>query len=276
MSYQIVGLAPLSSGGSGDLLVGTRTDTGERVVIKYLRECHLPEARRGFAREVRILSRKVPGLMQVLFADMAGARPFYVMPYLNGGSLTQYAGALNDHQLRAIATDIARSLAALHAQFIAHGDVKPDNVMVSHDGRLYVADPLGNGIGCTMLFSKNRGGTSGYWAPEVRSGAPISYAGDVYSYGATLYHLLTGRKPLDGQTFDLSLKDYSGVQKIRETITACCHSDPAKRATMQDVLQMLAGKQWTDIQATRKQREELLGAFCVCGLLVLAAVSLAG
>ncbi|MGA2605943.1 MAG: serine/threonine-protein kinase [Halobacteriota archaeon] len=276
MSYQVVPLRPLLSGGSGDLSIGKRTDTGELVVIKYLRECHLPEARKGFAREVRILARNLPGLMRILCANTEAAHPYYVMPYLDGGSLSKYAGKLNEHQLLAIATAVAGSLVALHAQYISHGDVKPDNIMVSHDGRMHVADPLGSGIGCTVLFSENRGGTPGYWAPEVHAGRPISHAGDVYSYGTTLYHLLTGLKPQDGQRLDLSVQNYPCAPKIRQVIIACCHTDPHERASMQEVLRMLGGEQWADIQTMRRQHQKQMTTVCVIGVLVLLVAALAG
>ena len=199
MSSQVVIIRALHSGGNGDLFIGQRRDTHEYVVVKYLREWHLPHTRRAFAREVRVLGRRLGGLMPLLFADTEAQHPYYVMPYLMGGSLTRYAGTLADSQLQAIATELAGTLANLHAGYDVHGDVKPDNVLVTQEGRLQVADPLGNGSVFTMLFFENHGGTPGYWAPEVRAGGPISYAGDVHSYGATLYELLTGRRPRDGQ-----------------------------------------------------------------------------
>jgi serine/threonine protein kinase len=212
--------------------------------------------------------------MPLLFADMKAERPYYVMPYLMGGSLTRYAGRLTDNQLHTIATEVALALAGLHAAYVAHGDVKPDNVLVSQDGRLQVSDPLGNGVGCTVLFSEHHGGTPGYWAPEVRAGGPISYAGDVYSFGATLYELLTGRRPRDGQRLDPSSEGYVNAPKIRQIITACCQSDPHARPSMQEVLRMLRGEQWADIQASRKQRQELVSAACVIGGLVLLGAAL--
>ncbi len=269
MSSQVVIIRALHSGGNGDLFIGQRSDTREYVVVKYLREWHLAHARRAFAREVRVLERRLRGVMPLLFADTATERPYYLMPYLMGGSLTRYVGSLTDSQLQTIATELAGTLANLHAGYDVHGDVKPDNVLVTQDGRLQVADPLGNGTVFTMLFSENHGGTPGYWAPEIRAGGPISYAGDVYSYGATLYHLLTGRRPRDSQRLDPSLERCMSAPKIRQIIAACCQSDPHARPRMQEVLRMLRGEQWADIQAARKQRQELVGAACVIGGLVL-------
>jgi len=56
MSHPILNLRQLGSGGNGDIYIGQRSDTGEWVVVKYLRESHLPYARKAFEREVRILN----------------------------------------------------------------------------------------------------------------------------------------------------------------------------------------------------------------------------
>jgi eukaryotic-like serine/threonine-protein kinase len=273
MSYQVLCLSPLRSGGNADLQIGRRSDTGERVVVKFLREFRLPHARKAFAREVRILAQNLPGMMRILFANTDGERPYYVMPFLSGGSLLQYAGRLSDDQLLTVALDVGRSLAALHASHVSHGDIKPDNILVSDDGKLQVADPLGNGIGCTVLFSQNHGGTPGYWAPEVRAGEPISQPGDMYSYGAMLYHILTGQKPQDGQRLELAMKYRNRAPRIRETITACCNHDPSGRPNIQEALRLLNGESWAQIEQSRQQQRHLTAVFAL-GLLGLLALAL--
>jgi serine/threonine protein kinase len=274
MSHPVVNLQALNSGGNGDLFIGQRSDNGERVVVKYLREFHLAHARKAFVREVRMLARGLPGLMPLLYWDTAAERPFYVMPYLTGGSLTGYAGRLTDGQLHVIATELASTLANLHAAYETHGDVKPDNVLVNHDGRLQIADPLGNGTIFTMVFSENHGGTPGYWAPEIRAGRSISRAGDVYSYGATMYHLQTGRRPKDGQWLDPASEGDRNAPIIRGIISACCQVNPGARPTMQEVLRLLRGEQWADILVERKQRQEFVNAACVIGGIVLLGAAL--
>lgn len=268
MSFQFVPLGHLRSGGSGDLFIYKRTDTGEYVVIKFLRDYHLVHARRAFAREVGVLASNPQGLVPLLGWDTEADRPFYVMPYY-GGSLIRYAGSLSDSQLHVVATEVAVTLANFHARWCAHGDIKPDNILVDQQGRLRLADPLGNGLGCTGLFSQNNsGGTPGYCAPEVSAGRPISYAGDVYSYGATLHALLTGHIPRDGQRLNQTLEGYTNAPKIREVITACCQFDPNARPTMKEVLRVLRGEQWADIQAARMIRQELVAAACVIGIAI--------
>jgi serine/threonine protein kinase len=274
MNFQVLNLRPFRSGGQGDIFIGQRSDTGESVVVKFLREYRLPHTRKGFAREVGVLARKLRGLVPLLGSDTHAEQPYYVMPYVKGGALTQYAGRLTGEQLQNIAAELARTLASLHAVYEAHGDFKPDNILVTHDGQLQVADPLGNGSVFTVLFSENRGGTPGYCAPEIRAGGSISRAADVFSYGATMYHLQTGRRPQEGQQLYLSPEDHARAPKICEIITACGQHKPQSRPTMQNVLRMLRGVRWADIQTERKQRRELAAAACVIGGLVFLGKAL--
>jgi serine/threonine protein kinase len=158
---------------------------------------------------------------------------------------------------------------------VSHGDIKPDNILVSDEGKIQVADPLGNGIGCTVLFSQNHGGTPGYWAPEIRERKPISQPGDIYSYGATLFHILTGEKPEDGQRFDLALKRFKRAPRIREMIISCCHPDPAVRPNIQETIRLLNGESWTQIEKSRQEQRQLTGVLAL-GLLGLLGLALAG
>ena len=274
MNFRVLNLRMFRSGGNGDLYVGRRSDTSESVVVKFLREAHLHHYRKAFAREVRLLTRRVPGIVPVLGWNTAADRPFYVMPYLKGGSLSQYVGKLTDAQLQAVAPDLARTLASLHAANDIHGDFKPDNILVTEQGQLQVADPLGSGTLFTILFSENRGGTPGYMAPEIAAGGSISHAGDVYSYGATLYHLFTGRIPQEGQRLDPTSEGFRNAPNIRDIVAACCHLDPNARPTMQDVLRVLAGTRWVEIQAERTKLQGIMASACVIGLFVFLARAL--
>lgn len=272
MSYQVILLRPLASGGNADIHLGQRSDTGARVVVKYLREWHLEHARKAFAREVRILGQNLPGMISILFADLKAQQPYYVMPYLPGGSVSRHAGRLSPQQLLALASESACSLAALHSRHIAHGDFKPDNLLVTEQGNLRLADPLGNGFGCTVLFSQNHGGTPGYWAPEIKNGQPISREGDVYSFGVTLHHLATGINPRDEQPRDLSLRVFKTQPQLAEIIAACCQTLPADRPNMQEVLRMLGGARWADVQQARQQQRVLaLCAVTFIAILYLVA-----
>jgi serine/threonine protein kinase len=274
MTYPFTNLRPFQAGGNGDLYIGQLSSNGETVVVKMLREYTIGEARRGFAREVRMLGRGIPGVVPLLFADTEGPHPCYVMPYLKGGALTRYVGRLTDIQMQMVSTELANTLAKLHSAFEVHGDFKTDNVLVNDDGRVQIADPLGNGTFFTMLFAPNHGGTPGFWPPEIRAGGPISYAGDVYSLGATVYHLQTGRRPQDGQRLDPASEGFTNAPNVRELIVACCQLDPGARPTMQEVLRILRGERWADIRATRRQVQEFFKVACVVTIGVALAVAL--
>jgi serine/threonine protein kinase len=242
--------------------------------VKCLREAHLPHARDAFFREVKILARKIKGVVPLLGWNMKAPRPWYVMPFVPGGTLTRFAGRLSEAQLQNVAIELAAALAGMHAVSIAHGDIKPDNILIKNDGHLSVADPLGNGMGCTIVFSKNHGGTPGYWAPEIAPGGAISQPGDVFSFGATLYHLLTGQRPQDGMRLDPTADGYQNAATIRELISVCCQYEPNVRPTIQEILRMLRGETWVDIQAARrKQAQQNTKALCVAGgLFLLGAI----
>jgi serine/threonine protein kinase len=260
MNFQVLNVRAFRSGGYGDLFVGVRSDTRESVVVKFLREAHLPHSRKAFEREVRFLARKLRGIVPLLGWDTAAERPYYIMPLMKGGSLSKHTGRLNETQLRTVALDLARTLANLHGVNAVHGDFKPDNILLTEDGRLQVADPLGNGSLLTILFSENRGGTPGYMAPEVAAGGSISTEADVYSYGATLYHLATGAVPRPGQPLAPSAEGFRIATDFCEVITLCSGRDANVRPTMQDVVRLLGGTSWAEIQTERNRRSGVLAA----------------
>lgn len=270
----IKNLRPLGAGGYGDVFLGDVSETGQTVVVKFLRDYRVPHARRAFEREVRILRRQMNGMVPLLFADMNAQPPYYTMPCLNG-TLTRYAGRLTESQINAVATRIASTILSLHSSGETHGDIKPDNILVSAQGDLHVGDPLGSGVAFTLFFSDKHGGTPGYWAPEVRIGQAISRTADAYSFGATLCHLMTGQRPQDNQRFDNLCREYPAFPTICEIITVCCQLDPCARPSMQEVLRMLRGDTWKFIRAERARQQEAISDVLSLGALVLCGVLLA-
>ena len=242
----------LDEGGAGDVWLGFWPRYGVRVVGKYLRESADSAARKGFAREVRILQRNFTGFVRVFLAGPDAPRPYYVMEYFVNGPIVRWAGTLNRAQLALIALDASTYLAALHRAGIAHGDIKPPNLLLGDDRRVRVADPIGCGWGCTRLFAENRGGTPGYWAPEILRGHSISLAADVWSFGATMYHLACGVRPTDGVAFDLRYPIFSIAPEIGEIVRACCQQDPSARPGMADVALLLIGQPWSAIKAEKQ------------------------
>lgn len=262
LPYQLV--RPLGEGGFGDLWLGFDGATGQHIVVKFLRESHLADALRTFLREIRILRLGHAGVVPILHADLTGPRPYYVMPYLGGGPVSRHAGILSRGQLITVAAELATTIQRLHQTWVIHGDIKSDNVLIDNDGHLNLADPLGHGLGCTITFGHNRGGTPGFWAPEIAAGGSMSRPGDVYSYGATLYHLASGVRPVDGRR--LALQPVPGVpNRVIHIVNACCDRDPQQRPTMAEVLRMLHGEHLQEIRAQKRN------AWAAIGLLALVA-----
>ena len=237
---QVVNLRHMNGGGYGDVYLAERHDNGETVVVKVLREYHDPTARRFFAREIRILKNATNnGLVKIIAGNPDATKPYYIMPYYRGGPITKWAGHLSVDQIRNVARQLAAAVVSLHAQDVAHGDIKPDNILVA-DGELHLGDPLGNGNGCTIHYSANRGGTPGYWAPEVQQGWPISKSGDIFSFGATLFHLSTGIRPTDSGSKDPADWNVQVPEWLRDLIISCCKSEPGSRPSINVVQGALA------------------------------------
>jgi serine/threonine protein kinase len=226
-----------------DLYLAELSTTGDTVMVKMLRQTKDPSAKRLFLRELRILTKAIHHrVLRAILGRPDAERPYYVMPYFKHGPLTEHAGKLNHAQLRAAAQQLCEAIAAMHSQEIIHGDVKPDNLMVANDGNLQLGDPLGNGSGCTVMITANSGGTPGYWAPELAGGSgPMSKAGDVFSIGATLYHLATGRRPTDGQNLDPWVTGVAVPKDIRLIIGAACRTAPETRPSAAQLLRALQG-----------------------------------
>jgi eukaryotic-like serine/threonine-protein kinase len=258
VTWWVVNMRKLASGGMADVYVGQRNDTWEWVVVKYLRDAHLLENRKYFAREVRILTKRVhAGVVSILSWNLDAPVPWYVMPYFPGGKLTAWAGRLTQAQLTNIAIEMAVTLNAMHSQAIAHGDFKPDNILLTQQGRLRIGDPLGNGAGCTVVWRANRGGTPGYWAPEIARGGVISPAGDVFSFGATLYQMATGCQPVDGQMLDPLMVGTVVPAAFRALILRCCAPDWRLRPSASQIVAMLRNGGVATIRAAPVARPAL-------------------
>jgi len=124
-----------------------------------------------------------------------------VTEYLAGGSLRvllEKRGRLPVEQAIRIAADVCGGLAAAHAKGIVHRDVKPENILLTADGRAKVGDfgiaHVPRGAGSTSLTQAGfQPGTLLYMSPEQIRGRPVDGRSDVYQVGVLLYEMLAGR-----------------------------------------------------------------------------------
>jgi serine/threonine protein kinase/tetratricopeptide (TPR) repeat protein len=144
-----------------------------------------------------------PNVVRVLDCDAVDGLWYFVMEYIDGVNLSDVlraAGPLCWEQVHAAALDTARALDAIHRHGLLHRDVKPGNLIQAVDGSVRVSDLgvvgwMSGPAAATQPEAGVPAGTIGYAAPEAFSGGSVGPQADLYSLGATLFELLTGRLP---------------------------------------------------------------------------------
>ncbi|MFF8607328.1 serine/threonine-protein kinase [Streptomyces sp. NPDC015346] len=244
--YRLLGR--LGSGGMGRVYLG-RTRGGRLVAVKTLLAEGVVEEtdRRRFAREVALAQRVTSGYTaRVLDADATADRPWMAIEYIAAPSLAELVrekGVLQASAVRWVAAGTAEALVTLHRMGIVHRDVKPQNILLPLDGpRL-----IDFGISHASDFTRTQLtlGTIAFTSPEQARGEESTTAADVYSLGATLFHLAVGRPPyrVDGDTLRLLSRvqrgdlDLDGLPKeLIPLIRPCLAAEPDGRPKPADVL----------------------------------------
>ena len=147
-----------------------------------------------------------PNIARILDGgNTADGRPFYVMEYVAGSPIDEYCSRVSADvpaRVRMI-TDVCEAVEYLHTHAIAHRDIKPNNILVTAEGRVKLVD---FGVAKVetvevLVASASSPGqptmimTPGYASPEQISGSPAGKSSDIYSLAVVLYQLLTGRLP---------------------------------------------------------------------------------
>jgi len=182
-----------------------------KIVLRGSTATHIDLAR--FRSEAEMAARlSHPHIVPVFEVGQREELPYFTMKYVEGTTLAERLadGPLTGHEAAEILAPIARAIAEAHRQGVLHRDLKPSNILIDTEGRPYVSD---FGLAKSLLpeavddsFATARGpmtqtgailGTPGYMSPEQAAGSrsSIGAATDVYSLGAILYAMLTGRPP---------------------------------------------------------------------------------
>ncbi len=206
--YQLLDL--LGRGGMGEVVKAWQPDLNRFVAIKTLLagEYATDGFLERFRREAQVAAGLAhPSLVQVYDFGTEGRLHYIVMEYVEGRSLREVLGKgkLEPAEALRIALSAARALQFAHERKIVHRDIKPANLMLDPQGRVRILDfglakSLAEGKGLTL--SSTMLGTPCYMSPEQAFGAPeeVDARTDVYSLGAVLYEMLTGRPPFEGGT----------------------------------------------------------------------------
>lgn len=192
-------------GGMGAVWLGRDEVLGRAVAMKRIGMtpgADSPDLQRA-EREARLAARlSHPHVVAVFDLVEEGPDHWLVMEYVEGPTFAQLIrdrGALDPAQAAVLVGQAADGLAAAHAAGIVHRDVKPSNILVTHDGQVKLSDfgiaraEADPALTQTGLVT----GSPAYLAPEVASGRTATDASDVWSLGATLFHALSGHPPYE-------------------------------------------------------------------------------
>ncbi|WP_139360301.1 protein kinase [Mycobacterium sp. D16Q16] len=198
----------IATGGMSTVYRGLDTRLDRPVAVKVMDSRYASDT--GFLARFRLEARAVarlrhPGLVAVFDQGMDGRHPFLVMELIDGGTLRELLrerGPMPPHAVAAVFNPMLGGLAVAHRSGLVHRDVKPENVLISDDGEVKLADfglvraVAEAGITSTSVIL----GTAAYLSPEqVRTGS-AGPRSDVYSAGILMYELLTGSTPFTGDT----------------------------------------------------------------------------
>jgi eukaryotic-like serine/threonine-protein kinase len=197
----------IGGGGMGEVWEADDTVLGRRVALKVLVQELADDARatKRFVREARATARLThPNVTRVYDFGRDGGLPYLVMELLEGDTLADRlaGGPLPPAEAARIGAAVADALDAAHGRGIIHRDVKPSNVLLTPAGQVKVMD-FGIAAAADETHSTTGSGlygTAAYISPERAAGQPATPAADIYSLGAVLYELLTGRPPFIGDS----------------------------------------------------------------------------
>ena len=206
----------LGHGGMATVYLAQDEELRRPVAVKVLAE-HVASdetLRRRFLREARLAARlSHPNIVQVYDVGEAEGRLFLVMEYVSGRTLAG-SGKLPPAEAVQLMLQACAGLQHAHEAGLVHRDVKPGNLLVREDGVLKIADfGIAQAPDATRLTQVGMVlGTAAYLAPEQGAGENVTAAADIYSLGAVLYELLTGRPPFEFESLaELGTKQRSGV-----------------------------------------------------------------
>jgi len=282
--YEI--LAEIGAGGMGEVYRARDTRLNRTVAIKTLSPAIAddPQFQARFHREARTISQlEHPHICALYDIGQEDSTEYLVMQYLEGETLAARLsrGRLSLSQTLQIGIEIASALDVAHRRSIAHRDLKPANVMLTASGAklldfgLATAATMPFGPVTTMSTSPTGGGhvlgTVHYMAPEQLDGRPTDTRADIFSLGAVIFEMLTGRRAFDGGSFGAVIASVlthepppvSSVQPLSPRaldylVERCVTKDPEERwQTVHDIrlqLEWLARKEGTSDEETAAKR----------------------
>jgi protein kinase-like protein len=196
----------LGRGGMGIVYAGVHVEVGRPAAIKVLLNEQKGEDR--FWRECEALGRlQHPGIVQVYEAGVYGGHPYLALEFVAGKTLDDAlntGGTWDSERTARLGLELCDAMAYVHERGLLHRDLKPENVLLDTQGKAKVTDfGLVRGVGVEALTKTGvMVGTPSFMPPEQAGGEKekVCPASDVYSLGATLFMVLTGQPPFQGDS----------------------------------------------------------------------------
>ncbi len=203
--YEI--LERVGSGGMADVYKGKDHKLNRYVAVKVLKSDYRSDE--IFIQKFLSEAQAAAGLMHpnvVNVYDVGQDRGLYymVMELVEGITLKDYIekkGQLSANETISISIQMATGIQAAHDQHIIHRDIKPQNIIISIDGKVKVTDfGIARATTSTQTISTNVMGSVHYTSPEHAKGGNVDEKSDIYSAGITMYEMITGHVPFDGDS----------------------------------------------------------------------------
>jgi serine/threonine protein kinase len=223
-----------------------------------------PQFRMRFEREAKIIAQlEHPAIVPVYDVGEENNQPYFVMRYMNGGSLSERIKAKQNFSIEEavkILEQIAPGLDEAHSKGVVHRDLKPANILFTNKGVPLISDfgiakfsqgeASGNMTGSAII------GTPAYMAPEQASGDAIDGRADIYALGVILYEMVTGKQPYQSDT-PLGL----AIKHITEPVPRILEANPNLPTWMEKVISTAMAKNRDERFSTAVEMVETIKAF---------------
>jgi Tol biopolymer transport system component len=314
MTGQVIGhyrvLEKIGSGAMGEVFRARDERLGRDVALKLIRPASSanPDHLRRFELEARAAAAlNHPNIVAVYDVGLNEGSPYIVCELLEGKTLRKRLeeGALPVRTVVDYSLQIVQGLIAAHDHRIVHRDLKPENLFVTTDGRVKILD---FGVAKLQSASEDSGrsveemttvtksgaivGTVAYMSPEQLRGKPVDHRSDIFSVGAILYEMLTGRRAFRGETQvdtmtavlledppQINLEQSGVPPSFQRIVRHCLEKEPENRFQSArdlgfalDTLSSASGGRATRLGGSRRQAK--LVPWTVAAVLLMATVLL--
>ena len=244
--YSIIG--KLGAGAMATVFKARQLSLDRTVAIKVLPRRFSNNAdfiRRFYAEGRAAAALNHPNIVQAFDVGQAGEFHYFVMEYVEGSTVHDLVAEkkrLSEARAIEIIVHVAEALEHAHDRGLIHRDVKPKNIMLTKSGVAKLADMgLARAVTDIEAAEAEAGkafGTPYYISPEqIRGEKEISPAADIYSLGATLYHMVTGNVPFDGKSPAEVMKRH-----LKAELTPPDHVNPKLSAGISQIIEMMMAK----------------------------------